>query len=113
MQLVINIQKEQDLQLLLQLLERLQIAYKPLTVPKRKKEAALNSKAPAVAPAPTLSQKYAGKLSAATGAALQIHVTESRKPQTVPQKQNRLQMVAHMKGVLPNLPYSKYDVYEQ
>ena len=35
------------------------------------------------------------------------------KPQTVPQKQNRLQMVAHMKGVLPNLPYSKYDAYEQ
>lgn len=35
------------------------------------------------------------------------------KIKTVPQKQNRLQMVAHMKGVLPNLPYSKYDAYEQ
>ncbi len=79
MQLVINIQKEQDLQLLLQLLERLQIAYKPLAAPKRKKEAAINSKTPAVTAAPTLSQKYAGKLSAATGAALQVHVTESRK----------------------------------
>ncbi len=35
------------------------------------------------------------------------------KPQPIPRKQNRLQMVAHMKGVLPNLPYSKYDAYEQ
>lgn len=32
---------------------------------------------------------------------------------TVLKKQNRLQMVAHMKGMLPNLPYSKYDAYEQ
>ena len=79
MQLVINIQKEQDLQLLLQLLERLHIAYKPLAAPKRKKEAALNGKTPTVAPPVTLSQKYAGRLSAATGAALQVHVTESRK----------------------------------
>ena len=35
------------------------------------------------------------------------------KIKTVPKKQNRLQMVAHMKGVLPNVPYSKYDTYEQ
>ncbi|MFN0176766.1 MAG: hypothetical protein ACKVU0_19150 [Saprospiraceae bacterium] len=35
------------------------------------------------------------------------------KIKTVSQKQNRLQMVAHMKGILPNLPYSKYDAYEQ
>ena len=35
------------------------------------------------------------------------------KGKVTPKKQNRLQMVAHMKGVLPNLPYSKYDAYEQ
>lgn len=35
------------------------------------------------------------------------------KIKMVPQKQNRLQLVAHMKGVLPNLPYSKHDAYEQ
>lgn len=29
------------------------------------------------------------------------------------QKVGRLEMVAHLKGSLPNRPYSKYDSYEQ
>ncbi len=26
---------------------------------------------------------------------------------------NRLELIAHLKGSIPNLPYSKYDFYEQ
>ena len=33
-------------------------------------------------------------------------------PKSAPSK-NRLQMIAHLKGSLPNLSYSKYDFYEQ
>lgn len=30
-----------------------------------------------------------------------------------PTPTNRLEMVAHLKGILPDVPYSKYDFYEQ
>ncbi|WP_353481219.1 hypothetical protein [Haliscomenobacter sp.] len=33
--------------------------------------------------------------------------------EVVPPSSNRLEMVAHLKGILPDLPYSKYDFYEQ
>jgi hypothetical protein len=70
MQLVIDIKKEQDLQVLLPLLERLKIAYKQLP-PKS------NGKIQA-APAAKLSEKYAGKLPVEVGEALQKHIAESR-----------------------------------
>ena len=70
MQLVIDIEKEQDLKLLLPLLERLKISYKQLPVKS-------NGKTQAV-PAPKLSEKYAGKLPAEVGDALQKHIAESR-----------------------------------
>lgn len=72
MQLVIDIEKQQDLQVLLLLLERLKIPYRQLPVKvdkKVKKTPATNTK---------LSDKYAGKLSAEVGTALQQHLEESR-----------------------------------
>lgn len=70
MQLVIDIKKEQDLQVLLPLLERLKIAYKQLP-------AKSNGKTKATSAA-KFSDKYAGKLSADIGEALQKHIVESR-----------------------------------
>lgn len=71
MQLVIDIKQPQDLQVLLPLLERLKIAYKQVP-------AKANGK-PDTAPATSkLSDKYAGKLSAEVGEALQQHISESR-----------------------------------
>ena len=71
MQLVIDIKQPQDLQVLLPLLERLKIAYKQVP-------AKANGK-PDTAPADgKLSDKYAGKLSAEVGEALQQHIAESR-----------------------------------
>lgn len=70
MQLVIEIKKEQDLQVLLPLLERLKIAYKQLPAKSTGKDQ--------VASAAKLSDKYAGKLSAEVGEALQKHIAESR-----------------------------------
>jgi len=70
MQLVIDIKKEQDLKVLLPLLERLKISYKQLP-------AKSNGKTPATS-APLLSEKYAGKLTAEVGEALQKHIAESR-----------------------------------
>ena len=72
MQLVIEIKQQQDLQVLLPLLERLKIAYKQ--VPEKANEAP-DATVPA---AGKLSGKYAGKLSAEVGEALQQYIIESR-----------------------------------
>ncbi len=72
MQIVLDINHEQDLKILLPLLERLKIAYKQ--IPAQKNDGAGNS-----APAGSdLSDKYAGKLSAKVGEALQQHIAQSR-----------------------------------
>jgi hypothetical protein len=71
MQIVIEIKQPQDLQLLLPLLERLKIAYKQVP----EKAAGESDTLPR---AGKLSDKYAGKLSAEVGEALQKHITESR-----------------------------------
>lgn len=71
MQRVIDIKRPQDLQLLLPLLERLKIAYKQ--VPTKS-----NDKPDTTPIAAKLSDKYAGKLSASVGEALQHYITESR-----------------------------------
>lgn len=73
MQIIIDIKKEQDLQVLLPLLERLKIAYKSLPGAKgpktsRSVETKLSS----------LSEKYAGKLSVEVGQELQKHIVQSR-----------------------------------
>jgi hypothetical protein len=71
MQLLIDIKQPQDLQVLLPLLERLKISYKQVP-------AKANGK-PDILPATgKLSDKYAGKLSAETGEALQKYIAESR-----------------------------------
>lgn len=71
MQIVIDIKQPQDLQVLLPLLERLKIAYKQ--VPEKA------AGGPDIQPsAGKLSDKYAGKLSAEVGEALQKHIAESR-----------------------------------
>ncbi|HRI61732.1 MAG TPA: hypothetical protein PK228_18470 [Saprospiraceae bacterium] len=71
MQLVIDIKQQQDLQVLLPLLERLKIAYKQIP-------AKANDKPDTAPEAAKLSNKYAGKLSAEVGEALQQHIAESR-----------------------------------
>lgn len=70
MQLVIDIKKEQDLQVLLPLLERLKIAYMQLP--------ARSDGKVGTAPDTKLSDKYAGKLSAEVGEALKKYIVESR-----------------------------------
>lgn len=42
-----------------------------------------------------------------------LPVSNSKPIKPRREKKDRLKMVAHLKGILPNLPYSKYDVYEQ
>jgi hypothetical protein len=37
----------------------------------------------------------------------------SKESDVAPPTTNRLEMVAHLKGILPDLHYSKYDFYEQ
>ena len=77
MQLVIEIKQEQDLQFLLSILERMQIAYRPISLPEKK--VATSRKPVAIdLPAKNLSEKYAGRLSSKTAKALQLHITESR-----------------------------------
>lgn len=73
MQIIIDIKKEQDLQVLLPLLERLKIAYKSLPRTQGAKYKASTSTKPA-----KLSDKYAGKLSKEVGQELQKHVAQSR-----------------------------------
>jgi len=73
MQIIIDIKKEQDLQVLLPLLEGLKIAYKSLPGAK-----AANEKNTAAAKPAKLSDKYAGKLSKEVGKELQKHVAQSR-----------------------------------
>ena len=70
MQLVLEI-KQQDLQVLLPLLERLKIAYKQIP-------AKANEKPAAMPEAAKLSDKFAGKLSVEVGEKLQRHISESR-----------------------------------
>ncbi|MBK7939787.1 MAG: hypothetical protein IPJ82_23115 [Lewinellaceae bacterium] len=71
MQLVIDIKQPQDLHVLLPLLDRLKIAYKQVP-------AKANGKPDTVPVVGRLSDKYAGKLSAEVGEALQRHIAESR-----------------------------------
>ena len=71
MQLIIDIKQQQDLQVLLPLLERLKIAYKQVPAKAKGKHDTLPT-------AGKLSDKYAGKLSAEIGEALQKHIAESR-----------------------------------
>lgn len=71
MQIVIDIKNDQDLEVLLPLLERLKIAYKKLPLK-------VNGASDQPQVAAQLSDKYAGKLSASVGEALQQHVAESR-----------------------------------
>lgn len=73
MQLILDIEKEQDLQVLLPLLERLKIAYKSLPGTKPATE-----KRSTEAKQVKLSEKYAGKLSLEIGQDLQKHVAQSR-----------------------------------
>ncbi|MFN0215884.1 MAG: hypothetical protein ACKVT2_16620 [Saprospiraceae bacterium] len=73
MQIIIDIKKEQDLQVLLPLLERLKIAYKSLPGTKE-----ANEKKTVAAKPTKLSDKYAGKLSKEIGQELQKHVAQSR-----------------------------------
>ena len=72
MQLVLEIKRQQDLQLLLPLLERLKIAYKQ--VPGNTGENIDSKNVVAI----QLSDKFAGKLSVEAGKALQDHIKESR-----------------------------------
>jgi hypothetical protein len=72
MQLVIDIKKQQDLQVLLLLLERLKIPYKQLP-----NQADENHKA-SPAGATRFSDKYAGKLSSEVSEVLQKHIAKSR-----------------------------------
>ena len=72
MQIIIDIKKAQDLQVLLPLLERLKIAYKSLP------STASNQKNPTAAEPAKRSDKYAGKLSKEVGQALQKHIAQSR-----------------------------------
>ncbi len=71
MQLILNITKEQDLQVLLPLLERLKIAYKRLPAAQPDEDLQTVSE-------PKLSEKYGGKMSPEIGNALQKHLSESR-----------------------------------
>jgi len=71
MQLILDIEKQQDLQVLLPLLERLKIAYRQ--VPGKTKD-----KVGATPGSAKLSQKYAGKLSVEVGESLQQQIAESR-----------------------------------
>jgi hypothetical protein len=73
MQIIIDIKKEQDLQVLLPLLERLKIAYKSLPGTKE-----ANEKKTTAAKPTKLSDKYAGKLSKEVGQELQKHIAQSR-----------------------------------
>ncbi len=70
MQIIIDIKKEQDLQVLLPLLERLKIAYKSLPGANVATEEHVGEA--------KLSDKYAGKLSKSVGQDLQKHITQSR-----------------------------------
>ena len=78
MQYVIDIPQGNDLKLILPLLERLGIAYKPVVLPKKEAKSNEISEPPAVAPAQRRSERYFGKLSAETADAMQLYVTESR-----------------------------------
>lgn len=71
MQIVIEVKYERDLQVLLPLLERLKIAYKKIPSKKEGVSEPISVEA-------KLSDKYAGKLSAQVGEALQKHITKSR-----------------------------------
>lgn len=71
MQLLIEIKQQQDLQVLLPLLERLKIAYKQVP-------AKANGNRDIIPVVGKLSEKYAGKISADFGKALQKHIAESR-----------------------------------
>ena len=77
MQLVIDAPQGQDLQLLLALLERLQISYKPVVSPKKAAKSNGKSEPAEAAPVQTMSEKYRGKLSAETADALLLHIAES------------------------------------
>lgn len=72
MQLILDIKKQQDLQVLLPLLERLKIAYKQVP-------AKANAKPDTLPASGKRSDKYAGKLSAEVAEALQQHIAESRR----------------------------------
>lgn len=72
MQIIIDVKKAQDLQVLLPLLERLKIAYKSLP------SKATTQKNPTAIEPSKRSDKYAGKLSKEVGQALQKHIAQSR-----------------------------------
>ena len=72
MQIIIDIKKEQDLQVLLPLLECMKIAYKSLPGVKPANGKSTDAKRL------KLSDKYAGKLSPEVGQVLQKHIAQSR-----------------------------------
>lgn len=71
MQLILDVKRQQDLQVLLPLLERLKIAYRQVPAKAKDKIGPTSGSA-------KLSQKYAGKLSVETGEMLQQQIAESR-----------------------------------
>ena len=78
MQLVIDAPQGQDLQLLLALLERLQISYKPVVSPKKAAKSNGKSEPPEAAPAQTLAEKYAGSLAGLPTESLRQYLIETR-----------------------------------
>ena len=85
MQYIIEIRPDQDVQFLLTLLEKMQVVVRPIELPKKTLTKAINKPntsatqpETAAAPAPTFSQKYAGKLSAETADRLLEYVEQCR-----------------------------------